>query len=480
MLIYFMLFTCSLFSQWEKVLIPRYNDFICITKFNDQYFIGTDGDGIISSTDDGASWKSLNNGINIPYSYLVINSFYNDDDLYVCTSLGLYKFISSEQKWELIHTEPTISFSKEGDTFIAGQDYEGIMTSFDGGKSWKTDQSHPFFNCRSAIFLNEKILVPSTDGLYVSKDNALTWSLADNYYYNNILQKGDSLIASRIDDVYISTNDGESWNPFEGSYLTGRQVIFAENKYFHLTAYYVLCINEQLERWVNPNFGLQYVEGVWYKSINVIDNYLYLCTTEGLLKRPLKEFDYPDMRINDQIKFSKSPAVGEVAYSSFSISNNGLDTLRISKIYSDNPNFQLDRYSVAVPPNWGYGVNLIYTASDPGLDSTTIYIESNSIQGNTSFVIKVEAIPVNYSLEQNYPNPFNPTTRINYIIEKTEHVRLEIFNSIGQRIVTLVDQIQSGGSKFVMFDASSFAAGIYYYRLNAGDYSITKKMVLMK
>lgn len=88
--------------------------------------------------------------------------------------------------------------------------------------------------------------------------------------------------------------------------------------------------------------------------------------------------------------------------------------------------------------------------------------------------------PTDYELLQNYPNPFNPSTQINYTIPESGLVRLTVVNSVGQEVATLVDQVQNAGNYSITFDASSLASGVYFYRIESGDFSVTRKMLLMK
>ncbi len=104
--------------------------------------------------------------------------------------------------------------------------------------------------------------------------------------------------------------------------------------------------------------------------------------------------------------------------------------------------------------------------------------------------------PAKFELEQNYPNPFNPTTTINYVIARSEatmapprrtselSVQLNVYDALGRKIATLVNKIQSPGKYSVQFNASSVSgglpSGVYFYTLRAGNFSATKKMILMK
>ncbi len=99
----------------------------------------------------------------------------------------------------------------------------------------------------------------------------------------------------------------------------------------------------------------------------------------------------------------------------------------------------------------------------------------------------LEILPVNYKLHQNYPNPFNPGTVISYQVPILSHVTLKIFDALGREITTLVSEEKNKGSYNIKFDGSKLTSGIYFYRiviysdiLNPGNFSQTKKMLLLK
>ena len=90
------------------------------------------------------------------------------------------------------------------------------------------------------------------------------------------------------------------------------------------------------------------------------------------------------------------------------------------------------------------------------------------------------SIPEYFSLSQNFPNPFNPNTIINYQLAINNVVSLKVYDALGKEVATLVNEKQNPGSYSVEFNSKGLPSGIYFYKLEAGDFVETKKMVLMK
>ncbi len=122
--------------------------------------------------------------------------------------------------------------------------------------------------------------------------------------------------------------------------------------------------------------------------------------------------------------------------------------------------------------NWYYRLKQI------DLDGTINY--TDPVQVNTLTGVDDRRLPTEFTLAQNYPNPFNPTTRIEYALPKQSSVRLDVFNTLGQLVSTLVNAKQPVGYHSVEFDASGLGSGIYFYKLTAEGVSISRKMLLLR
>ena len=90
------------------------------------------------------------------------------------------------------------------------------------------------------------------------------------------------------------------------------------------------------------------------------------------------------------------------------------------------------------------------------------------------------ALPDRFEMAQNYPNPFNAETAIEYALPSDSHVRIDIYNLLGQNIETLVDDTRPAGYHQVVWNASDVPTGVYFYRIVAGNYMQTRKMLLVK
>jgi hypothetical protein len=129
----------------------------------------------------------------------------------------------------------------------------------------------------------------------------------------------------------------------------------------------------------------------------------------------------------------------------------------------------------------------IYALLDPYHEITEIHEENNkgwTVLGKQAIVGVEEpaqrTIPEKSELQQNYPNPFNPATVIAFDLPHEDHVSLVVYDLLGREVTTLLDEVVQAGSYRLKFDATGMASGIYYYRIRAGSFAETRKMLLLR
>jgi hypothetical protein len=126
-----------------------------------------------------------------------------------------------------------------------------------------------------------------------------------------------------------------------------------------------------------------------------------------------------------------------------------------------------------------------YSFNDKNLESGSYKYRLKQIDFNGSFElsktveIKISS-PIEFALFQNYPNPFNPTTSIKYTVGSRRFVTLKVYNLLGKEVASLVNEYIEAGSYEINFSASNLSSGIYLYKLQAGDFTQTRKMTLVK
>jgi hypothetical protein len=172
-------------------------------------------------------------------------------------------------------------------------------------------------------------------------------------------------------------------------------------------------------------------------------------------------------------KDALTPGNGEIAKLTFRIDDATLDQFELKPfVKEDSPAHRL---------------SLVYNDNSSGLMKPASV--SPEVEGSTILLDKSTGsnpvVPAEYTLKQNYPNPFNPSTTIFYSLKNAGQVELHVYNVLGQNVRSLVSDFQPAGEYSVKWDGrdntgNSVASGVYFYKINSGDFSEIKKMVLMK
>ena len=131
--------------------------------------------------------------------------------------------------------------------------------------------------------------------------------------------------------------------------------------------------------------------------------------------------------------------------------------------------------------NFTGGEHLDFMAVQADVDGTPVYMyRLDDADATATHIAQQSNVPGEFELNQNYPNPFNPSTRIGYTLPESAEVTLEVFDVLGRRVTTLVNEQQSAGSYEVSFDASELSSGAYLYRIETGDFTQTRQMLFVK
>jgi hypothetical protein len=161
------------------------------------------------------------------------------------------------------------------------------------------------------------------------------------------------------------------------------------------------------------------------------------------------------------------------------LNNLGFEIERSSdKINWRTVGFREGKGTISEPQYYSYSDELA------DLESSRLFYRLKQVDFDGSFqytdIVEIEITPSAFSLSHNYPNPFNPSTTIGYQLPVKSFVKLEVYDVLGNRVVTLVNEEKAAGSFEVKFDAKDIRSGIYFYKLQAGSYVATKKMLLLR
>ena len=281
----------------------------------------------------------------------------------------------------------------------------------------------------------------------------------------------------------LGTLQGQSGSIAQGMTFT----YSGENSYIdHLAAVApaVLMFNN-----VTPSYGaaVQYNSGN-YKTIGTSFQFGSLVNgtspslRDSLMMRMLSYFGVSIVPV-ELVSFTAEPKENTVTLSwetatelnnmGFDIerSDDGTSFIKIADVNGKGTTTEKQEYSFTDNQVNGKG-KLFYRLKQKDFDGTFAYSETISVE--------YSAVPVEFSLSQNYPNPFNPSTTIKFAIPKQVAVSLKIYDALGSEVETIVNQKMDPGFYNYQWVGTKYASGVYFYRLTAGDFVSTKKLMILK
>jgi hypothetical protein len=182
----------------------------------------------------------------------------------------------------------------------------------------------------------------------------------------------------------------------------------------------------------------------------------------------------------------------ELASFNANVSGNNVNLYWSTATETNNRGFEIERSQngvfelVGYVPGFGTTTETkLYSFVDQNVDAGnyTYRLKQMDFDGTIAYSSEVAvevSNPLTYQLDQNYPNPFNPVTNITYSLPSDNQVSLVVYDAIGNEVTVLVNKFEKSGKHSVQFNASNLSSGVYFYTIKAGDFTSTKKLVLMK
>ena len=411
-------------------------------KTNNIFFLFLMGQ-LISTSIMQAQWvqSNLNSGLG--------RSLYSDGTtVYAATVQGIYYTNDTGDPWFSIgpQNEDIFSIVKTDNKIIAGSGANhGVYLSTNNGQDWYQPPTLMNQSIWALAKSNTHIFAGTWGGgVFRSADNGESWESAglDGRAIRDLLVV-DNILYAASDDflygrIYYTSDNGNTWNygSLDSPACSPRGLLYNDGKLF-------AC---DMGLWASTDMGstwhIQY--GLTFDSTGNI--------TEGMLFRSITK------------------------YNQYLIASVDFESIYIS---SDN-GISWNSFNEEIITDW--------TFVDVEINGQYIWALRESF-GNAyrrplkdivTTVDEKENIIDNFTLYQNYPNPFNPTTTIKISLPKSGIIQIKVYDILGNEIKNLLNEYKQAGTHYIEFDASRLSSGVYFYTLQAGNFTQTKKLLLLR
>lgn len=365
--------------------------------------------------------------------------------------------------------------------FAAG---EGVFRSTSDGATWNPINSSVPTGV-FALAVSGSNLFAGGPGVFLSTNNGTNWTSVDSglgvygilsLAVGSIGPSGANLFASTFtlapfqpSRVFLSSNDGKSWAQPDSNFAVSdihALLLSGSNLFAASWGSGVFLSTNNGTSWTAVNSGLT---STIITSLAVIGSKLFAGTGDGVFR---------------------STNNG----TSWTAASTGLPNTTVRAFAVSGLNLFAGTEGSGIYLSTNEGAR--WTAVNSGLTVLALAVSGNYLFAGTyyggvwrrplseMFATGVEdkqgSSPSRFVLEQNYPNPFNPSTVISYQLPVYSHVAMRVFDILGREVATLVNEERNAGSYIVQWNAEGFASGVYFYRVDAGPYSQTRKLILMK
>jgi photosystem II stability/assembly factor-like uncharacterized protein len=467
-------------QNWSSFPSPASpNPIMSIATYSDKLFVCYKDSGLYVSTNSGTSWSTGLSGFYSRHPMVIIQ---RGSDLYCGTNYrtGIYKSTDAGTSWRSMNNGfnncGINALAVSGNTIFAATNFEGVHLSTDYGNSWVLIAPQlPVGPFATVSAHDNYVLAGNKDSLFLSTDMGTHFTGVVNDSVSGSAISGSYFFEGGSGGINRSTDYGATWAnvstiPAKSFAISGSNILAGGKNV-------ILSSPDNGASWTTLKSG----PFGWVIAIVILDSGIFAATNgsingDGILKST--DLGITWNQANTGISSGYMNTLVNYGDTLFTVSND---------IY----------YSTDYGRSWySCGANLTGRAPEqlavlqPYMFSGTfdLSVWKRPLSELIGISDKRQKIPAEFSLMQNYPNPFNPVTIISYDIRKTADVKLVVYDILGKEVKVLVEQKQSAGTYNVRFDGTNLSSGVYFYKLTAtavagsstGDFSATKKMVLVK
>jgi photosystem II stability/assembly factor-like uncharacterized protein len=401
--------------------------------------------------------------------------------LLICSCIQIT--ISAQNFWEYKGTLPSVTsrmdINSNGYIFV-NVFLNGFYISTTDGSTWQSLPLSPRYPYDIKVDNDDVVYASCSEGVYRSTANGFEWGQINNGFTDSsrvhcfAFNTNNHIFAGAEDgEVYRSENNGENWVKISNGFTTSDIYLISVNANNDIFAVlYNSGIYRSIDNgltWEEINIGLanQFVTSLIFNSANV----LFAATSGGGVFRSSNNGDNW-IPINNGLTSVETRALAINSYDYVFVSSaEGVFRSTNDGNMWTQINSGLNNYSF---------VSVLAINPSENIFTVVSHDVYRSLNPTTNIVNEDDNFPSRYSLSQNYPNPFNPSTTITYQIPEREFVTLKVYGILGREVATLVNEEKPAGSYEIEFAGYGLTSGIYFYQLKTGNYSETKKMILIR
>ena len=418
LIVYFITTTNHVNAQWVEVNVPAPGYISAITVSGTDLFVGTSLGAVFLSTDNGTNWREIDSGLTTPdYEDYISSIAISGNNLFAGTR-GVFLSTNNGTNWNPVNSGLTIA--------------QGLIKLAVSPARSEAASAKIFAGTFGA-------------GVFLSTNNGTSWTVIDSLLTDtNVTASGfpetnvtalvvaDTNLYSAIWGwgVFVSSNNGTTWKAVDTGLATTmvNTVAVSGSNIFTGTLFGgVFLSTNKKSGWVNAGLAGYNVYAFAFSGTKIFagtGNGVFLSVDNG---------------------------------TSWTAVNTGLGNYTIN--------------ALAVSPD---SLGFIFAGTDGGIWRRPLSEMPTSVERHPN------DLPTHCSLDQNFPNPFNPTTTISFSLPSKSFVSLRLFDALGRQVSDLLSEELPAGKYAKEWNATPFSSGIYFYRMQAGSFSETKKLLLLK